>query len=166
VLTHHSGLLGVSQASSDMQVLLERRLTDEAAADAVELFVYQAQKHIGSLAAVLGGLDTLVFTGGIGERSAVIRREICDDLAFLGVELDSLRNAHGSGVISTDRAHVVVRVMAAQENLMVARHTFDLLAGGPGDGGKRHDLFGDQTFNAEELSRYAAPASAGGSASP
>lgn len=136
VLTHHSGLLGVSQASADMHVLLERRATDEPAAEAVELFVYQAQKHIGALAAVLGGLDTLVFTGGIGEHSAVIRREICADLAFLGIELDSLRNAYGTGVISMDRAHVVVRVMAAQENLMVARHTFAVLAGVPDDDGR------------------------------
>jgi acetate kinase len=124
VLTEHSGLLGVSQISADMRTLLARRATDVAAAEAVELFVYQAKKHVGALVAVLGGLDTLVFTGGIGEGSAAIRSEICANLSNLGIDLDSIRNAAGEGIISDDSAHVVVRVIAANENLMVARHTF------------------------------------------
>jgi len=133
VLTEHSGLLGVSQISADMRTLLECRATDVAAAEAVELFVYEAKKHIGALVAVLGGLDTLVFTGGIGEGSAVVRSEICADLSNLGIDLDSIRNAAGEGIISDDSAHVVVRVIAANENLMVARHTFATIFASSGE---------------------------------
>jgi acetate kinase len=127
VVTCHSGLLGVSQISSDMKTLLERRETDVPAAEAVELFVYQARKQIGALVAVLGGLDTLVFTGGIGEQSPAVRAEIASGFAYLGVDLDLMRNAAGAGIISVDGARVVVRVIAANENLMVARHTFTTL---------------------------------------
>jgi acetate kinase len=125
VLNEESGLLGVSQISPDMRTLLVRRA--DAAAEAVELFVYHVKKHIGALTAVLGGLDTLVFTGGIGERSAVVRSEICSGLEHLGVALDTARNAAGAGIISDDSTHVVVRVIAANENLMVARHMFATL---------------------------------------
>jgi acetate kinase len=127
VLNEESGLLGVSQISADMRTLLARRVDAAAAAEAVELFVYHVKKHIGALTAVLGGLDTLVFTGGIGERSAVVRSEICSGLEHLGVALDTARNAAGAGIISDDSTHVVVRVIAANENLMVARHTFATL---------------------------------------
>lgn len=135
VLIDHSGLLGVSQISADMRTLLERCAADAAAADAVELFAYQAKKHIGALAAVLGGLDTLVFTGGIGEGSAAVRAEIAAGLAHLGIELDQARNTAGAGIISADSAHVVVRVIATNENLMVARHAFAALFASPGDEG-------------------------------
>jgi acetate kinase len=129
VLWHHSGLLGVSQMSPAMQTLLERRGADATAAEAVELFVYEAKKHIGALCAALGGLDAFVFTGGIGERSAAIRSEIAAGLAHLGIELDPLRNEAGTGVISPDGARVVVHVIPARENLMVARHTYTTLFG-------------------------------------
>ncbi len=127
VLNHRSGLLGVSQYSADMHALLDRRADDVPAAEAVELFVYEAKKHIGALVAVLGGLDTFVFTGGMGERSAVIRSEIAAGLAHLGVELDPVRNAAGAPIISVDDARVTVRMIPANENLMVARHTFATL---------------------------------------
>ncbi len=134
MLTLRSGLLGVSQISSDMQVLLERRAVDKSAAEAVELFVYQARKHFGALVAVLGGLDTIVFTGGIGEHSPVIRAEIAASLTYLGVQLDPTRNTSDADVISTDASRVIVRVIPANENLMVARHTFTALAGVAPDG--------------------------------
>jgi acetate kinase len=127
LLTLRSGLRGVSETSADMQVLLERRGSDSAAADAVELFVYQAKKYIGALVAILDGLDTLVFTGGIGEHAAPVRWDIAQGLAFLGIKLDSARNAAGAAVISADGTRVVVRVMATKENLMVARHTWATL---------------------------------------
>lgn len=127
VVTRHSGLLGVSQISADMRTLLARREADVPAAEAVELFVYQATKHIGALVGVLGGLDTLVFTGGIGEHSPAVRAEIASGLAYFGVSLDPIRNAADTGIISVDGARVIVRVIAANENLMVARHTFTVL---------------------------------------
>ncbi len=123
LMTQHSGLLGVSQLSADMRTLLERRGDSSAAAEAVEMFVYEVKKKIGALAAVLGGLDTLVFTGGIGENAAPVRWEIGQGLAHLGVELDAVRNANGSALISVDGARVVARVIPANENLMVAVHT-------------------------------------------
>jgi len=131
LITQRSGLFGVSQLSADMRTLLDRRVDSPAAAEAVELFVYQARKNIGALAAVLGGLDTLVFTGGIGERSAPVRWEIGQGLTHLGVDLDAARNARGSAIISTDRGRVVVRVIATNENLMVALHTWTTLFGSP-----------------------------------
>ena len=127
VLTHRSGLLGVSHISADVRTLLDRRANDPAAAEAIELFVYVAKKGIGALAAVLGGLDTLVFTGGIGEHAAPIRAEIADGLAYLGVEIDGARNTAGSAIISKAGAGVIVRVIATNENLMVARHTWTAL---------------------------------------
>jgi acetate kinase len=134
VLTHRSGLLGVSKTSADMRTLLEQRADDSRAANAVELFVYLAKKQIGALVAVLGGLDTIVFTGGIGERSAPIRWEIAAGLAYLGVELDPARNAAGAPVISVDGSRVVARMLPAQENRMVARHTFARLFTSPDAG--------------------------------
>ncbi len=131
LVTDRSGLLGVSHISADMRTLLARRADNEAAAQAIELFVYQAKKYIGALATVLGGLDTLVFTGGIGERAAPVRWEIAQGLAHLGVKLDPARNAAGAAIISADGAGVVVRVIVAQENLMVARHTYATLFESP-----------------------------------
>jgi acetate kinase len=135
VLWERSGILGVSQISADMRTLLERRATNVAAAEAIDLFVYEAKKHIGALFAALGGLDTFVFTGGIGERSAAIRSGIAAGLAHLGIALDPARNAAGARVISADGARVVVYVIAARENLMVARHTYTTLFGSPDDDG-------------------------------
>jgi acetate kinase len=127
LITRRSGLLGVSQISADMRTLLERRAAATAAAEAVELFVYLAKKSIGALAAVLGGLDTLVFTGGIGEHAAPVRAEIASGLAYLGVALDATRNDAHDAIVSAAGAAVAVRVIAANENLMVARHTWRTL---------------------------------------
>jgi len=124
VLAYRSGLLGVSQISADVRPLLDRRAGDAAAAEAIELFVYLAKKGIGGLAAVLGGIDTLVFTGGIGEHAAAIRAEIAGGLGHLGITCDAERNTAGAPIISAERATVVVRVIATNENLMVARHTW------------------------------------------
>jgi acetate kinase len=127
VISKQSGLLGVSQISANMRTLLDRRAADPRAAEAVELFVYQAKKQLGGLVAVLGGLDALVFTGGIGERSATVRGEIAAGLAHLGVELDPGLNDAAAPIISAAGARVCVRVLPAQENKMVARHTYTAL---------------------------------------
>lgn len=129
LLDHESGLLGVSGLTSDMRTLLEKRGSDVRAAQAVEIFCYQARKFIGAYAAVLGGLDTLVFTGGIGERAAEVRAGICRGLEFIGVELDSAANARNAGVISRAGSGCTVRVVQTDEDLMIARHTRRLVGG-------------------------------------
>jgi acetate kinase len=121
MVNHESGLLGVSEVSSDMRDLLEREGDDIRAAEAVALFCYQAKKWIGSFAAALAGLDTLVFAGGIGENASPIRARICDGLEFLGIELNEKRNAETAGVISTDASRATVRVIRTDEDLMIAR---------------------------------------------
>lgn len=123
LVNSEAGLFGVSGHSSDMKTLLERRDHDSAAAQAVEMFCYQVRKSIGSLAAVLGGLDTLVFTGGIGERAAPVRWEVCESLPYLGIELDPQRNATHADPISRDNSACTVRVIPTNEDLMIARHT-------------------------------------------
>src|SRR5512143_3489557 len=102
MVNFQSGLLGVSETSSDMRDLLELEADDVRAAEAVALFCYQVKKWIGAFAAALGGLDTLVFAGGIGENAPAIRARICDGLGFLGIELDEKRNAANEGAISTE----------------------------------------------------------------
>src|SRR5439155_6540053 len=111
LVNKRSGLLGLSTTSADMRDLLDREATDPRAAEAVEIFCYQARKFIGALAAVLGGLDTLVFTGGIGENAAAVRERIAAGLGFLGVRLDPARNAGHAPVISVDGSAVAVRVI-------------------------------------------------------
>jgi acetate kinase len=128
LVNKEAGLLGVSGSTADMQDLLARETTDSRAADAVALFCYQARKFLGSLVAALGGLDTLVFTAGIGERSAVIRARICDGLEYLGLELDAARNAAHAQIISSVASRVIVRVIPTDEDLMIARHTHRLIA--------------------------------------
>ena len=121
LLNHESGLLGVSQISADVRDLLAVESTDSRAAEALELFCYQARKCIGAYAAALGGLDTLVFTGGIGEHAPVIRERICAGLAFLGIHIDAMRNAANAALISADAARVRVHVIATDEELIIAR---------------------------------------------
>jgi acetate kinase len=121
MVNHESGLLGVSGTSSDMRDLLVREARDARAAEAVALFCYQARKWIGSFAAVLGGVDSLVYTGGIGENAPLIRQRICDGLGFLGVELDQKRNAKNALLISPDRCPVKIRVIPTDEEIMIAR---------------------------------------------
>ena len=121
MVNHESGLLGVSATSSDMRDLLARETEDVRAAEAVALFCYQAKKWIGAYAAALGGLDTLIFAGGIGENAPPVRARICEGLSFLGIELNGSRNAESSGRISTDASRVTVRVIRTDEELMIAR---------------------------------------------
>jgi acetate kinase len=116
-----SGLLGVSETSSDMRDLIEREAGDARAAEAVALFCYQAKKWIGSFAAALGGLETLVFAGGIGENAPLVRTRICEGLGFLGIKLNESRNAKNAAVISAKSTRVTVRVIHADEELMIAR---------------------------------------------
>ena len=130
MVNHESGLLGVSATSSDMRDLLAQETHDIRAAEAVALFCYQAKKWIGAFAAALGGLDTLVFAGGIGENAPVVRARICDGLGFLGVELNEARNAESAGMISTEAGRVTVRVIRTDEDLMIARSVRAILDAG------------------------------------
>ena len=130
LVNKQAGLLGVSGTSADMRDLLAREAEDSRAADAIALFCYQARKHLGGLVAVLGGLDTLVFTAGIGEHATLIRSRICVDLAFLGLELDPTRNAAHADIISTDTSRVVVRVIPTNEDLIIAQQTHRLIEEG------------------------------------
>ncbi len=127
LVNKEAGLLGVSGISPDVKELLDREARERGAAEALELFCYQARKFLGALAAVLGGLETLIFTGGIGENSPPVRERICRDLWFLGIRLDVQRNSTNEPVISTDDGNVVVRVMKTNEELMIARHTYSLI---------------------------------------
>lgn len=127
MVTHESGLLGVSGTSSDLRDLLAREARDARAAEAVALFCYQAKKWIGSFAAALGGLDTLVFAGGIGENAPLIRKRICDGLGFLGIALHPQRNATNAPLLSADAARVRVRVIRTDEELMIARSVVRVL---------------------------------------
>jgi acetate kinase len=127
LVNKEAGLLGVSGSTADMQDLLGRAATDSRAADAVALFCYQARKLLGGLVAALGGLDTLVFTAGIGEHSAAIRARICEGLSYLGLEVDAARNAEHAPIISSHASRVAVRVVPTDEDLMIARHTHRLI---------------------------------------
>jgi acetate kinase len=127
MVNHTSGLLGVSETSSDLRDLLARESVDVRAAEAVALFCYQAKKWIGSFAAALGGLDTLVFAGGIGENAPLIRSRICDQLGFLGIELDESRNVKNAPLISTDGSRAAVRVIGTDEEIMIARSVIRVL---------------------------------------
>ncbi len=127
MVNHESGLLGVSETSSDMRDLLDRETKDVRAAEAVALFCYQAKKWIGSFAAALGGVDTLVFAGGIGENAPAVRERICDGLGFLGIELDGECNAQTAPLISSAASPVKVRVIRTDEELMIARSVTRIL---------------------------------------
>jgi acetate kinase len=127
LVNRKSGLLGVSEISSDMRDLLRREAEDTRAADAVALFCYQLRKWIGAFTAALGGLDTLIFAGGIGENSYIVRARVCAGLGFLGVEIDSVRNEVNADVISTDASRVSVRVMHTNEELVIARSVWRIL---------------------------------------
>lgn len=120
LLNHESGLLGISETSSDMRELLAREATDSRAAEAVDLFCYQAKKWLGAYAAALGGLDTVVFSGGIGEHAPAVRARICAGLEFLGIALDEKRNEAGASVISQAQSRVAVRVIPTDEERVIA----------------------------------------------
>ena len=126
MLYNESGLLGVSGISSDLRVLLESK--EPGAKLAVDLYVYRIGRELGSLAAALGGLDALVFTGGIGENATAIRERVCRDAAWLGVELDAVANAKGGPCITTRRSRVSAWVIPTNEELMIARQTVRVLS--------------------------------------
>jgi acetate kinase len=127
LVNNQAGLLGVSGLTPDMKTLLEKRESEPDANQAVEMFCYQIRKHIGALTAVLGGLDTLVFTGGIGERAAPVRWDVCRGLEYLGVHLNPRRNEVHADTISTSESPCTVRVIATNEDLMIARYTRKLI---------------------------------------
>ncbi|HEY3768486.1 MAG TPA: acetate/propionate family kinase [Candidatus Angelobacter sp.] len=128
LLNHQSGMKGVSGQTGDMRVLLEKRQSDSDAALAVKIFCYQVRKFIGAFAAVLGGLDMLVFAGGIGERAAPVRAEICEGLEYMGIRLDSSANGRNAEIISANASRCAVWVVKTDEDLMIARHTRQTLA--------------------------------------
>ncbi len=128
MVTSQSGLLGVSETSSDMRDLLKSENSDPRAAEAVALFCYQLKKWIGAFAAALGGLDTLVFAGGIGENAPEVRKRACEGLKFLGIELDEKRNAANESVISTSGSRVAVRVIHTDEEWMIAKTVCQILS--------------------------------------
>ena len=123
LLNHHAGLLGVSGTSSDMRRLLELREKDENAKLAIQMFCYSIRKAIGSLSAVLGGLDMLIFSGGIGEHAAAIRNEICSGLEFLGIEIDETANQSNAPQIGLPGSRCDVRVVEADEDMEIALHS-------------------------------------------
>jgi acetate kinase len=127
LVNERSGLLGVSGLSSDVKELLDARRTNADAAAAIEMFCYQIRKTIGALAAALGGLDMLIFTGGIGEHAAAVRAEVCRDLGYLGIAIDQQGNDADADTISAPDSRCRVRVIPTNENLMVARHTARLV---------------------------------------
>jgi acetate kinase len=126
-INHECGLLGISETTSDMRDLLSRESSDERAAEAIGLFCYQVRKTIGAYAAVLGGLDTLVFTGGIGESSAIIRSRICAGMGWLGVDLDQRANSAGALFLSAEDARVGVYAIPTDEEWMIARTVRDTI---------------------------------------
>jgi len=134
MVNHNSGLLGISETSSDMRDLLAHEADDVRASEAVELFCYQVKKWIGSYAAALGGLDTLVFSGGIGENAPKVRARICAGLDFFGIKLEERQNLANEGIISAVDSRVIVRVIHTDEELMIARSIRSIL--GLGTNGK------------------------------
>jgi acetate kinase len=120
-ISHQCGLIGVSQSSGDMRDLIEHRSTDARADEAVDLFCYQAKKFVGAFTAALGGLDTLIFSGGIGEHSPEVRQGICQGLEHLGIELDSVANSESREIISTAAGRAMVRVIPTDEEIVIAR---------------------------------------------
>lgn len=127
LINHESGLLGISEISSDMRDLLEVESNDIRAKEAIELFCYQAKKWIGAFVAALGGIDTLVFAGGVGENSPVIRSRICKGLEFLGIEIDEEKNKTNNSLITTNKAKVAVRVIHTDEEKMIAKTVIQTL---------------------------------------
>lgn len=128
LVNHEAGLLAVSGTSADMRDLVDARAKDARAADAVALFAYSVRKTIGAYAAVLGGIDTIVFSGGIGERSPAVRADIGTGLAWLGAVMDEDANARNEGVISTGSSKVTIRVIPTDEESVILQETRDILA--------------------------------------
>lgn len=128
LVNSQSGLLGISETSADMKTLLEHKDSDQRARDAIDLFCYQIKKSIGSLAAALGGINTLVFTGGIGENAPIIRAQICAGLEFLGIKIDQTQNAANAGLISAKDSEVRIRIIHADEASIIAQSVWQIIA--------------------------------------
>ncbi|MGY3053133.1 acetate kinase [Pedobacter sp. UYEF25] len=126
LINHQSGLLGISGYSSDMEDLLQHQKEDEDAALAIEIFCYQIKKYIGAYTATLGGLDILIFSGGIGENAPVIRSRICKGFNYLGIKIDERKNKKNKTIISTKKSKVKVYVLPTDEEIMIARNTKEL----------------------------------------
>ena len=135
MVNFESGLLGLSETTADMKQLLEIEAEDERAKDAVDVFCYQVKKSIGSLAAALGGLNTIVFTGGMGENAPKVRARVCEGLEFLGITIDDARNQQNARLVSADSSRVGVHVIHTDEAVTIARETIHLLKGLEGDHG-------------------------------
>jgi acetate kinase len=127
MVNFQSGLLGISETSADMADLIDLEMQDARAADAIALFCYQVKKWIGAFAAALGGVDTLVFSGGIGENAPKIRTRICDGLSFLGIAIDPQRNAQNLPIISKNGGSAEVRVIQTDESMMIAQSVISIL---------------------------------------
>ena len=127
MVNFQSGLLGISETSSDMRELIDHEMQDARAAEAVSMFCYQVKKWIGAFAAAMGGVDTLVFSGGIGENAPIVRARICEGLGFLGIALDPQRNTQSAPLISPDAGAVPVRVIHTNEALMIAKSVMTVL---------------------------------------
>ena len=127
LLNKESGLLGISGKTGDMRVLLDKMREDTRSAEAVELFCYRAKKYIGAYVAALGGLDVLVFAGGIGEHAPAVRQRICEGLEFLGIALEPASNESNTSLLSPAGSRVQVRIVETNEDLMIARHVRELL---------------------------------------
>ncbi len=154
MVNFQSGLLGVSETSSDMRDLLEHESGDVRAAEAVSLFCYQVKKWIGAFAAALGGLDTLVFAGGIGENAPTVRARICDGLDFLGIAIEEKRNAVNEGEISAAVSRVTVRVIRTDEEQMIARSVCRVLGlGVANEKSNQPDANSEQKQNAKNQGR-------------
>jgi acetate kinase len=137
MVNFQSGLLGISETSADMNELIEQETRHAHAAEAVALFCYQVKKWIGAFAAALDGVDTLVFSGGIGENAPLIRKQICEGLGFLGIALDLQRNERNASLISQDAGSVQVRVIATDEAVMIAKSVMSVLQAQAGPDGPR-----------------------------
>lgn len=130
-INRDGGLLGISESSSDVRDLLAAASTDSRAEDAIAVFCYQTAKFIGAYSAALGGIDALVLTGGIGERSPEIRARICEKLEFLGLHIDPVLNGRNASTISAVQSRVMVRTVKTREEVMVARHVREFLRNTP-----------------------------------
>jgi acetate kinase len=127
LLTRESGLLGISGISSDMRTLLDQENRDRRAGDAIETFIYRICQEIGSLTATLGGIDALIFTGGIGEHAVSIRWRVCSSFHWMGLDLDDAANEQGGPRISRPGSRISAWVIPTNEELMIARHTQQLI---------------------------------------
>jgi acetate kinase len=131
VLSQQSGLAGISGGIHDMRDLLAREASDEACRLAVAIYCYQIKKQIGAYAAALGGLDALVFSGGIGEHAPAVRRRICNGLAFLGVDIDDRLNDADAPLVSTSASRVAIHVIPTDEELVIAQAAYQAIDGRP-----------------------------------